>query len=690
MKGIRLLHSDFLPASGALVVPTRLNAAEAGELHRHFSGRIAVILRPENLAQGDTEVACQAVKDGGFAVFQPSPSSGWRGSLSDLPRDTMEALLELGLPVVPLAIDRPGESALAIESSSSLPEAVLVFGRLIEADQLTVPRLLEGLLLASEEAFSRRSTFNASLAYVVLRAIKKHGTEARVIDGTDDSSLTYASVLAAAIALSQLVKQETQRARVGIVLPPGKAALIANLAVLLAGKVPVNLNFTAGKEAVESAMRQAELDRYLTVDLVVRKMQGFPWPPTKHLVLLERVMPQLKSKARLWGALARVLPTSLLASMLKIPREGGDGEAALLFTSGSSGEPKGVVLSHRNLIANVTQFGARLSLGPHDRALGCLPLFHSFGCTVTMWYPLIEGFGLVTYPSPLEAPKLAALIEKYGITLLLSTPTFLRGYLRRVAREQLASLKLVVTGAEKLPASVAETFKETFGLEVMEGYGLTETSPAASLNLPAKAPEDDVRPVMPSHRPGSVGQLLPGVAIRITDAATDRPLPIDKSGVIWLKGANIFRGYLKQPGKTAEVLQDGWFRTGDIGRMDSDGFLYIEGRLSRFSKIGGEMVPHETVEEHITKALRLEGEVERKIAVVGVPDPDKGEALVLLSTVAGETIKQELIELRYALLERGVPALWIPKKLMAVSEIPLLASGKLDIKKCEELAHLAD
>jgi acyl-[acyl-carrier-protein]-phospholipid O-acyltransferase/long-chain-fatty-acid--[acyl-carrier-protein] ligase len=246
-----------------------------------------------------------------------------------------------------------------------------------------------------------------------------------------------------------------------------------------------------------------------------------------------------------------------------------------------------------------------------------------------------------------------------------------------------------VTGAEKLPASLAAAFKQTFGKDVMEGYGLTETSPASNVNLPTLAAPTDGREVLPTHRPGSVGQLLPGIAVRITDALTEEPLRLDQQGIIWFKGANVFSGYLNQPRRTEEVLRDGWLRTGDLGRLDQDGFLFIEGRLSRFSKIGGEMVPHEAVEEHINRALGLEGEDQRKIAVVGVPDPDKGEALVLLSTVAGETYNQELIQLRYALLDRGVPALWIPKKVLRVSEIPVLASGKMDLRKCEELARAA-
>ena len=293
--------------------------------------------------------------------------------------------------------------------------------------------------------------------------------------------------------------------------------------------------------------------------------------------------------------------------------------------------------------------------------------------------------GLVTYPTPLDPPKLAELIEKHSVDVLLATPTFLRGYMRRVKVEQLASLQLIVTGAEKLPLNFEEEFRGKFGKTVMEGYGLTETSPVATVNIPDPAPGK--APMLLSRRLGSVGQLLPGMGIRVTDAVTGDALPLNQSGIIWLHGPNIFQGYLKAPKKTAEVIQDGWFRTGDIGRVDEDGFLFIEGRLSRFSKIGGEMVPHETVEAHINRALGLDGEADRRIAVVGVPDPDKGEALVLLSTVASEAVKQELIQLRYTLLEHGVPALWIPRHLVRVEQIPTLASGKLDIKACERLAQ---
>jgi acyl-[acyl-carrier-protein]-phospholipid O-acyltransferase/long-chain-fatty-acid--[acyl-carrier-protein] ligase len=500
----------------------------------------------------------------------------------------------------------------------------------------------------------------------------------------DGSVTSYAKIFGAAAALAQLIKKETSQPRIGIALPPGRAGLIANMAAVLAGKIPVNFNFTAGKEAIESALRQSGIDRFLTADAFVRKLQAFPWPPTKQLMFLERILPQIKPSIIRWVLALNFLPLPLLAKLLGLAAEGGDGEAALLFTSGSSGEPKGVALSHRNIVSNVTQFALRLALPAEDKILGSLPLFHSLGGTVTLWFPIMQGHSLVTYPSPLEVTKLAELVESHRVALMLSTPTFLRGFLKRVKVEQLASLKLIVTGAEKLPANLEEEFLKKFGKPVMEGYGLTETTPATNFNLPE--PDHSPWPVLPVRRVGSVGQLLPGLAVRITDPSTDAELPIDQAGMIWFKGPNVFKGYLKQPRKTEEVLQNDWFRTGDIGRIDADGFLYIEGRLSRFSKIGGEMVPHEVVEDHITKALNLEGDAERRIAIVGVPDDDKGEALVLLSTVASEAVKQEIIQLRYSLLERGVPALWIPKQLVRVEQIPVLASGKLDLKACERLA----
>ena len=293
----------------------------------------------------------------------------------------------------------------------------------------------------------------------------------------------------------------------------------------------------------------------------------------------------------------------------------------------------------------------------------------------------MEGVRIVNYPNPLEAAKNAALIEKYKLTLLLATPTFLRAYLRKVEPDRLRGLRLVITGAEKLPVDLAQSFEERFNQHVFEGYGLTETSPVVSVNLPEPTAKKGQQ-VQPSSCLGSVGKMAPGIAAEIREPETDRKLSLHETGMLWLRGPNIFEGYLKDPERTAEVLRDGWFRTGDVGRFDEDGFLYIEGRLSRFSKIGGEMVPHEALEQKIIVALGLEGRDERLIAIVGITDEAKGEAVVLLNAV-----DVDLAQLRDKLRDAGVPNLWIPKRVQRVESVPVLASGKLDLTRCKELAE---
>jgi acyl-[acyl-carrier-protein]-phospholipid O-acyltransferase/long-chain-fatty-acid--[acyl-carrier-protein] ligase len=265
--------------------------------------------------------------------------------------------------------------------------------------------------------------------------------------------------------------------------------------------------------------------------------------------------------------------------------------------------------------------------------------------------------------------------------LLLATPTFLRGYLRKAEPQQLRTLRLVITGAEKLPLDLAKAFEDRFKQHVFEGYGLTETSPVVSVNLPEPLPSKRGEQVQPSSRLGSVGKMAPGIAAEIREPETDRKLSLHETGMVWFRGVNIFEGYLHDEKRTADVLRDGWFKTGDIGRFDEDGFLYIEGRLSRFSKIGGEMVPHEAVEQKIVELLGFSGKDERLVAIVGVQDESKGEALILLAAV-----DVDLAQLRDKLRDAGVPNLWIPKKLCRVDSIPVLASGKLDLKKCQDRA----
>jgi acyl-[acyl-carrier-protein]-phospholipid O-acyltransferase / long-chain-fatty-acid--[acyl-carrier-protein] ligase len=707
---IQILHKERLPATGCLVVPGRLNVEHILQFERLFAGRKITWL-VEETAHYDRLMRAHLEKSGSGAMFDsadPAPASAGaqlqpylegkgvliyvpgrstarRGTPNHIPATHLKALCAFGLPVLPVAIDSPRSSCLITERKSSLPLAIIAFGTLIPAGSASISGFQQNLLLAYESAYSARPLFKGSLAMTLLQGLKRHGSSTRMIDGADDTELSFGKILAAAIAFSKVIKVETERPRVAIVLPPGKGGLIANLAVIFAGKIPVNLNFTSGHEAIKSCIRQADVDRFITADPFVRKISSFPWPPNRDLIFIERVLPTLKKKITTWFFVSKILPSSVLGLLLGLNQRRDQDEATLLFTSGSSGEPKGVALSHRNVLGNVCQFATRLDLAKPSSILGCLPLFHSFGCTVTLWFPVIEGINLVTYPTPLETKRLSELIALHQVDVLLSTPTFLRGYMKRIEPAQLASLKLIVTGAEKLPHSLAAAFAEKFGIHPQEGYGLTETSPATNVNLPNLPPAPE-SVSLASSREGSVGQLLPGLAIKITDPVTELEIPINQQGIIWFRGVNVFTGYLNNPKKSAEVLKDGWFLTGDVGHVDEDGFLTIEGRISRFSKIAGEMVPHETVEAAINKVLHLDAETERRIAVVGVPDEQKGEALLLLSTIAGPAHEQECIDLRYKLLDAGLASLWCPKRIIPVPEIPVLASGKLDIKACETLA----
>jgi acyl-[acyl-carrier-protein]-phospholipid O-acyltransferase / long-chain-fatty-acid--[acyl-carrier-protein] ligase len=584
--------------------------------------------------------------------------------------------------VVPVWLDQLWGSIFSFRGGKffmKLPKHIrypvtIAFGKPLEARTADTATVREELLKLGEFCYSRRASLDRHLAEECVRGLKRRPFATAVIDGLDQSALSRSKLLGAAVALSRFLRKQFDDQRIAIVLPASKGSMVANLAVTLADKVPVDLNFTIGRSANESCCKRATLRVAISATQFMERLKDFPWP--QHVLKLDELMPRMRCQIVFWWMMSVLLPSRLLLRLLQIPQEGGHKEAILLFTSGSTGEPKGVVVSHRNVVGNVSQFRELLDAKKNDAILASLPFFHTFGSTVTLWYPLIEGVRIVTYPNPLEAAKNAALIERYKLTFLLGTPSFLRVYLRRAQPHQLRSLRLIIAGAEKLPLDLARKFEERFGKRVFEGYGLTETAPVVSVNLPEPMPN-----IEPTSRLGSVGRMAPGIAAEIREPETDRKLSLHETGMLWLRGVNIFKGYLHDPKQTAEVLRDGWLKTGDIGRFDEDGFLYIEGRLSRFSKIGGEMVPHEAIEAKIVDLLGLAGRDERPIAIVGVHDEAKGEALVLLSAV-----DIDLGELRKKLHEAGVPNLWIPKHVQRVESIPVLASGKLDLKKCQELA----
>jgi acyl-[acyl-carrier-protein]-phospholipid O-acyltransferase/long-chain-fatty-acid--[acyl-carrier-protein] ligase len=632
-------------------------------------------------------VAADRIRAGEIVCIFPEGELSRTGTLIKL-RKGFELVARLAeCEVVPVWLDGLWGSIFSFEGGryffkmpKRIPQlATVAFSQPIPARSADIGIIREKLLELGEFCFQKRPELETHLGRATVRGLKRRQFGQAVIDGMDGRVLKRGDLLAAAIALSWWIKKHCAGERVAVVLPPGAGAVVANVAVTLANKVAVNLNFTAGRAALQSAIQRGQILHAISAKPVMKRLEDFPWP--RDVFRLEEILPELKPKIVLWRLITLVAPAWALSHLLGLPRKGDRKEAVLLFTSGSSGEPKGVVLSHRNVLANVLQFGSMVNLGHEDLVMASLPFFHSFGCTVTLWYPMIEGVRAVTYPTPVDVVKNAEIIERYKISLLVTTPTFLRGYLKRTEPKQFDSIKLLVAGAEKLPRELAEAFEKKFGKHVLEGYGLTETAPVVSTNLPDPAPSRPNDTIQPSDRVGSVGKLLPGQAAQIRDAETNELLSPHQLGMLWLKGPNVFEGYLSEPARTAEVLHDGWFKTGDLGRFDEDGFLYIEGRLSRFSKIAGEMVPHETIEAKIIEAFGLKSDDDRVAAIVGVPDQAKGEALVLL------TVRELSMEaVRERLLAAGLPNLWVPRMIKRVEKIPILGTGKLDLGKCRELA----
>lgn len=465
---------------------------------------------------------------------------------------------------------------------------------------------------------------------------------------------------------------------VAILLPPGIPAATASIALALSGRTIVNLNYTAGAVNMVSAIRQSEIRTILTSRRFANKI-SFDIPHDLNVVDIDGESVRLDPFFRLTAALiALAAPISMLEYWCGAEKRGEPGDVlTTIFTSGSTGEPKGVPLTHRNIAANCLGTTHLLKMSDADVLLGILPLFHSFGF-MFLWCALIHGTKIVFHPSPLDAGPIGDSVEKHRVSLLITTPTFLQLYMKKVAPEKFRSLRLVLTGAEKLPERLVRAFGERFGIRPIEGYGTTECSPVVSTSALVGGPAGK-RQV--GYRRGFVGNPLPGVALKIVDPESGAELPYRQAGLLRVKGQNVMAGYLNRPAETAEVLKDGWYATGDLAFVDDDGFLKITDRISRFSKIGGEMIPHGRIEEALHEAAGTES---RMFAVTAVADQKRGERLAVLHTLSDE----ELFPVVAKLQTMGLPNLYIPKReqFYRVEVLPMLGSGKLDLKGMKQVA----
>ena len=453
---------------------------------------------------------------------------------------------------------------------------------------------------------------------------------------------------------------------VGILMPPTVAGALVNYAASLTGRVPVNLNYTLSAEALGSCIEQCNIRTVVTSRAFLEQLK---LDVPVETILLEDIAKSIGIGRKLVAALAAaLLPVGLLERLLGSKHKASmDDLATVIFSSGSTGAPKGVMLSHYNIVSNIQQIGQAFALDQHDRILGILPFFHSFGFTGTLWLPPLLGSGAVYHPNPIDGRGIGELVAEHRATFLLATPTFLQIYIRACTPEQFGSVEFVLAGAEKLSERLATAFEDRFGLRPMEGYGTTETSPVVTINT------RDFRSAgfrQVGGKRGSIGHPLPGMVARIVDPDTGEARALGQAGLLLVKGPNVMQGYLGQAEKTAEVLRDGWYTTGDIAALDEDGFLAITDRLSRFSKIGGEMVPHIKVEDQLHE---LGGLTEQTFAVTGVPDERKGERLVVLYQNLDESAVQSIVE---KLTGCDLPNLWKPRgdQFFKVEALPYLGT----------------
>ncbi|MCA1685832.1 MAG: AMP-binding protein, partial [Planctomycetia bacterium] len=477
-----------------------------------------------------------------------------------------------------------------------------------------------------------------SLPRAFVHQARAFGGRKAVADSTK-ASLTYADTFVRAVVLGRVLKRLLGPGTyVGLLVPPSVPTAVANLALALIGKVPVNLNYTASQALVDASIDQCGITHVLTS---VKVLDKFGIKPKGALILLEDIPAQVGKADKLIGAaVAKLVPIPALGAFLPgLKGDHPDATATVIFTSGSTGDPKGVVLSHRNVLSNIHQINQHLRLLPDEALLGILPFFHSFGFTVTIWTVLCLGRRIVYHVNPLDARIVGDLCENHGVTMIVATPTFLRTYLKKCEPSKFKSLVHLLLGAEKLKPEFCEEIRRTLGLDPLEGYGCTELSPVAAVNVLTELTAPDGRKVA-GNRLGTVGMPLPGTSVKTVDPETGTDLEPGATGLILVKGPQVMVGYLNRPEATEKVIKDGWYNTGDLGYLDEDGFLRITDRLSRFSKIGGEMVPHMGVESAILEAL---GTAEPCVAVTALPDPKRGERLYVLYTPEMGATPEEVV-----------------------------------------------
>lgn len=711
---IRVYGRGNLPAKGgALLVPNHISWIDALLLLRASSRPIRMVALSTNLENrwvawlsrmfGTILInptkpklvikafreARDALNNGELVCIFPEGGMTRTGQVQAFKPGMMKILDGANAPVVPVYLDGLWGSIFSFEGEKffwkwpkRIPYPMTIhFGPPIEnpddVHQLRQAVLDQGAAAADKSAHENMET----VTRLFVRQCKSRKRQPKIADSTG-AELNGGDVLLRSLILRRLLRRHTlskDEQYVGVLVPPTVPGFLVNMALALDKRISVNLNYTVTSEVMNACIEMAGIKHVITSRKFMEKMD---FKLNAEIVYLEdfKDKPTAMDKAIAYIQ-ANFCPARMLEASLGLGSVKPDDVLTIIFTSGSTGTPKGVMLTYANIGSNVDAINQVLHLRKTDCLVGILPFFHSFGYTVALWgVGTLDISGAYHY-SPLDARQVAKLISKYKGTLFLSTPTFLRTYLRRCEKEDLKSLEVVVCGAEKLPMDLAKTFEEKFGVRPVEGYGTTELSPVASVNIP---PARSIDNFQKDSLEGSVGRPLPGIIAKATHLETGAECKVKEPGMLWIKGPNVMKGYLHQPELTAEVIKDGWYKTGDIAFIDEEGFIHITGRESRFSKIGGEMVPHIKVEDELSKLAGCAEEGGPQLAVTSVADEKKGERLIVIHTKMTKTPD----ELRKGLTDAGLPNLFIPgsDSFFEVPSLPVLGTGKVDLKGLKDMA----
>jgi acyl-[acyl-carrier-protein]-phospholipid O-acyltransferase/long-chain-fatty-acid--[acyl-carrier-protein] ligase len=663
-------------------------------------------LRPREMLRS-LQTASDAVRNGELVCIFAEGQITRIGQMLPFRRGFERVMKDVDAPIIPVALDGLWGSIFSFEKRrfmwkvpQHIPYPVTVnFGKPLPHTS-TPAEVRTRVQELMAEAWTYRKPRMRTLHREFIRTARKHPRRIAMADA-QGPGVSFGNALIRTVLLARRLRLLWQDQRmVGLLLPPCVPAAVTNLAALMLGKVPVNLNYTVSESILASCIRQCEIRTVITSRAFMARiklnipcetlyLEDIAGKPASAEPSLETHEAGEKARAKfgpptltekiLAAAIARFIPAGLVDKTVGRKGSGSvDDLATVIFSSGSTGDPKGVMLSHYNVGSNIQQMNQVFGLMATDGFLGILPFFHSFGFTGTLCLPAVLGARAVYYPNPLDGKSIGPLVSEHALTFLLATPTFLQIYLRSCTADDFGSLRVVMTAAEKLPERVASAFEERFGIRPLEGYGCTECSPAVSVNT-HDFRSAGVRQV--GAKRGKIGHPLPGMCVRVVDPETFAPRAMAEPGLLLVRGPNVMQGYLGRPEKTAEVLRDGWYVTGDIAALDEDGFLQITDRLSRFSKIGGEMVPHIKVEE---KLHELAGSTEQSFAVTGIPDEKKGERLVVLYKLSEEQLRPCLEKLAQC----DLPNLWKPRaeNFFHVDALPYLGTGKLNLQAIREIA----